>query len=100
MEKYRVRIYAHAQGDLEDIITYLNTLSPQAAEKEYALIIGKIASLADMPERCPNARDIFLRSKGYRYLIVENYLVFFVIREEIVQVRRIIYGSRNYQWLL
>lgn len=100
MGKYKIRIYSHAKMDLKDIVNYLNTLSPQAALRYYDKIVEKVSSLAEMPERCPFARDIALKAKGYRYLIVENYLVFFVIKDDIVQIRRIVYGKRNYEWLL
>ncbi|HWQ71221.1 MAG TPA: hypothetical protein VN370_02765 [Desulfitobacteriaceae bacterium] len=43
-----------------------------------------------MPERYPFVRDAALKSKGYRYLIAENYLVIFVIKANTVQIRRII----------
>jgi toxin ParE1/3/4 len=100
MGKYKIRIYSHAKMDLKDIISYLNTLSPQAAVRYYDLLIEKIGSLSEMPERCPFGRDVVLRAKGYRYLIVEGYVVFFVIKPDIVQIRRIVYGKRNYEWLL
>lgn len=100
MGKYKIRIYSNAKTDLKDIVSYLNTLSPQAALRYYDLIIEKIGSLAEMPERCPFVRDIVLKAKGYRYLNVENYLVFFVIEADTVQIRRILYGKRNYEWLL
>jgi hypothetical protein len=29
MGKYNIKIYSHAKKDLKDIISYLNTLSPQ-----------------------------------------------------------------------
>ena len=100
MGKYKIRIYSNAKIDLKDIISYLNTLSPQATIKYYDLIVEKIGSLAEMPERCPFVRDVALKAKGYRYLLVENYLVFFVIKADTVQIRRIIYSKRNYEWLL
>ncbi|HSV31844.1 MAG TPA: type II toxin-antitoxin system RelE/ParE family toxin [Atribacteraceae bacterium] len=100
MGKYKIRIYLHAKTDLKDIVSYLNTLSPQAAIKYYGLITEKISSLSEMPERCPFVRDVALKAKGYRYLIVENYIVFFVIKSDTVQIRRIIYGKRKYEWLL
>ena len=100
MGKYKIRIYPHAKTDLKDIISYLNTLSPQAAIRYYDLIIEKIGSLSEMPERCLFVRDVALKAKGYRYLIVESYVVFFVIKSDTVQIRRIIYGKRNYEWLL
>ena len=100
MGKYKIRIYSNAKMDLKDIVSYLNTLSPQAALRYYDLSVEQIGSLAEMPERCPFVRDVALKAKGYRYLIAENYLVFFVIKADTVQIRRIIYGKRNYEWLL
>jgi len=100
MGKYKIRIYSHAKTDLKDIVSYLNTLSPQAALRYYDLIVEKIGNLAEMPERSPFVRDVALKAKGYRYLIVESYMVFFVIKADTVQIRRIIYGKRNYEWLL
>lgn len=100
MGKYKIKIYAYAKTDLKDIVSYLNTLSPQAASRYYDLLVEKIGSLCEMPERCPFVQDVALKAKGYRYLIVENYLVFFVIKSDTVQIRRIVYGRRNYEWLL
>lgn len=100
MGKYKIKIYSNAKMDLKDIVSYLNTLSPQAAIKYYDLLIEEIGSLAEMPERCSFVRDVALKAKRYRYLIVENYLVFFVVKADMVQIRRIVYGKRNYEWLL
>jgi plasmid stabilization system protein ParE len=100
MDKYKIRIYPSAKTDLNEIISYLNTLSPQAALRYYDLIVEKISNLDQLPERCPFVRDVALKAKGYRYLIVENYLVFFVVKADTVQIRRIIYSRRNYDWLL
>ena len=100
MARYKVKIFYHAKLDLKDIVSYLNTLSPQSALRYYDLIVEKIGSLVEMPERCPLLRDVALKAKGYRYLIAENYLVLFVIKADTVQIRRIIYNKRNYEWLL
>lgn len=100
MDKYKIKIYSNAKMDLKDIVSYLNTLSPQAALRYYDWIVEKIGSLPEMPERCPFVQDVALKAKGYRYLIVENYLVFFVVKADMVQIRRILYRKRNYEWLL
>ena len=97
---YKVKIYSAAQKDFEEIIEYLNTLSPQAAIKYYDLIVEKINSLAQIPERCPLAKDLQLRVRGYRTLVIENYIVFYIIKEDLVQIHRILYGRRQYNWLL
>ena len=99
-EIYNVRIYPAAEQDLLDIIDYLNTLSPQTAMRYYDLLTEQIASLSAKPERCPHPRDLALTAKGYRYLIVKDYLVFYRIIGDTVQIHRILYGRRNYQALL
>jgi addiction module RelE/StbE family toxin len=100
MERYKVKIYPSAQQDLRDIVDYLNTLSPSAALRYYDKLTEEIASLSTMPERCPRPRDLALAAKGYRYLIVENYLIFYVVSGGTVQIRRILYGRRDYRALL
>ncbi|KGP75099.1 RelE/StbE family addiction module toxin [Desulfosporosinus sp. Tol-M] len=100
MEKYELKIFPSAEQDLRDVINYLNELSPQAALKIYDEIVDSIASLEQMPLRCSLAKNTVLRSKKYRLLIVQNYVVFFIVSGNIVQIRRILYGRRQYEFLL
>jgi toxin ParE1/3/4 len=100
MEKYKIKIYKSARKDLEDIIEYINTLSKTAALKQYDHIVEKIGSLSEMPARCTLLKNTHLCLKGYRTLIVDNYIVFFIVKGDTVQIRRILYGKRNYEWML
>ena len=100
MEQYEVRIFPSAQQDLLDVIDYLNTLSKEVALNYYDRLTNEISSLRIMPERCPRPRDLALAAKGYRYLAVGNYLVFYVVVGNIVQIRRILYARRDYKQLL
>lgn len=97
---YKVLIFPTARQDLLEIIEYLNTLSPQAALAYYDLLTEQIAGLSTMPHRCPRPRDLALAAKGYRYLIVKDYLVFYKVVEDTVQIHRILYGRRDYTALL
>lgn len=99
-EIYKVKIYPAAEQDFIDIIDYLNTLSPQAALRYFDLLTEEIASLSTMPERYLHPKDLALTAKGYRYLVVEDYLVFYMVVGDTVQIHRILYGRRNYQALL
>lgn len=98
--KYRIRIYPTAEQDLADVIEYLNTFSREAAVRYYDLLTEEIAGLAVMPERWPRPRDLALAAKGYRYLIVKDYLVFYMVVGDMVQIRRILYGRRDYKSIL
>ena len=100
MEQYETRIFPTAKQDLLDVIDYLNTLSRDSALKCYDRLVSEIASLSTMPERCPRPRDLALAAKGYRYLVVGNYLVFYVVAGNTVQIRRILYARRDYKKLL
>lgn len=100
MEKYELKIFPSAEQDLKDITDYLNELSPQAALKIYDEIIDSIASLGQMPLRCPLAKNTVLRAKEYRMLMVHNYVVFYVVNDNTVQIRRILYGRKRYEFLL
>ncbi len=97
---YKIKIYPAAEQDLAEIVAYLNTLSPDAALRYYDMLVEEIASLSTMPERCPHPRDLALTAKGYRYLIVKDYLVFYMVVGDTVQIRRILYGRRDYRSIL
>ena len=46
-------------------------------------------------------KDRRLTRQGYRILIVDSYLVFYVfLNNEMVEIRRIISGKRDYKFLL
>lgn len=100
MEAYKVRIFPAAQRDLQEIAEYLNTLSEEAALRYYDLLVSEIASLSAMPQRCPHPRDLPLAAKGYRYIQVKNYLVFYIASGDTVQIHRILYARRDYSRLL
>ena len=100
MKEYDIKIFSEAENDLDEIVDYLATLSEQAALKYYDLIIKKIGTLMTMPERCSLVKDVQLRLRGYRMLLAENYIVFFVINDKIVEIRRILYAKRQYEKLL
>ena len=97
---YEIRIYPAAQQDLMDIVDYLNTLDRKTALEYYDLIVSEIEGLAVMPERCPRPRDLALAAKGYRYLLVKNYMIFYVVSGSRIQIRRIIYARRDYRQFL
>ena len=100
MEQYNIRIYKKAQEDLEEIVKYLNQFYTKTAMKYYDLVIAEISKLTMNPKRCALVREEPLRRKGYRYLLVNNYIVFFVIKETTVQVRRILYNKQQYKTFL
>ena len=91
-----------AENDLDEVVEYLSNFSPNIARRYYDEIMVKALSLAFMPQRCPFVQDEALREKGYRWLFVRNYTIFYVIDEEnsVVDIRAIMYSGREYTALL
>ena len=102
MQEYNVVFSESAEDDLDAIVEYLSNFSPTIARRYYDEIMTKSLSLSFLPQRCPVVRDEKLRNKGYRYLFVRNYTVFFVVDEQnnIVDIRAIMYSHREYTALL
>lgn len=99
MKHYKLKILPAAQQDMQEIAGYVKTLSPDAALRLYDDIVEGIESLAEIPMRCALLKTPELRIKGYRGLHVKNYIVFFVILDDTVQIRRILYAKRQFKFL-
>ena len=102
MRKYRIVFSETADRDLDDIVAYLSSFSADTALRYYDELIRKSKSLNTMPERCPFVSDDELCEKGFRWLFVQNYTVFFVVEHDknAVDIRRILYAGRDYTALL
>lgn len=100
MENYNVKIYPIAKKDLLKIVEYINELSPEAALNQYDSLTGGIISLKNLPKSCPFLKNDNLKRRGYRFFIIDNYLVLFIIKDNEVQIRRIIYSKRKYDFLI
>lgn len=100
MEHYNIRIFNKAQEDLIEIVNYINQFYTDTALKYYDDIVNTIGTLSYMPERCPFVKDDILRLKEYRWIEVKNYIVFFIIKGETVEIRRILYHKRQYKDLI
>ncbi|MBU0649736.1 type II toxin-antitoxin system RelE/ParE family toxin [Patescibacteria group bacterium] len=40
-------------------------------------------------------RDDKLKSSGYRVLVIESYLAFYIVRGKTVEIHRVVHGSRS-----
>ena len=100
MGSYHVEYLPLAYEDLAEIFSYIATESPASAVNLLANVDEAIQHLEEFPEMGAIARNRRLAKKGYRIIVVEDYLIFYVILEEIIEIRRIVSGRRNYLKLL
>jgi len=98
--KFTLRILGPAEDDLVEAVTFIAADNPSAAEALLTKIEKGLAALTELPQigRAPD--DAELIRMGYRYLIIEDYLIFYTIGERTILVHRIMHGARNYRNLL
>jgi len=99
-DKYTIRLLQAAEEDFKEIITYIALDNPTAAESTANKIEKSLSNLSHYPliGKIPVEKE--LASMGYRFLIVQNYLIFYTVEENNVWVHRIIHGARDYLGLL
>lgn len=98
--KYTVRLLKVAEEDFKEVITYIALDNLSAAETTANKIEKRLSNLAAHPflGKIPDEEE--LGSIGYRFLVVQNYLIFYTIEEQVILVHRIIHGARDYLNLL
>jgi toxin ParE1/3/4 len=97
---YEIRYLKTAEKDLEEIFDYILSDRPTAAVSILEKFDQSIARLGLNPKLGVVPKEDRLKDLGYRMLIIDNYLVFYVIKGKTVQIRRIIHGARQYNHLI
>jgi len=89
-----------AEEDLSEAITFIAADNSAAAMALIEKFEKSLDDLARHPRMGRVPDDSNLMQMGYRYLVVENYLVFYVIEARAVIIHRILHSARNYRDLL
>lgn len=93
--KYTLRYLPIAVDDLISIFDWISGDSPYNAGKFIEKLDRYILNLKNHPFLGRIPGDEKLKNFGYRILIIESYLVFYMVRDMTVEIHRIIHGSRN-----
>ena len=99
VSRYKIEYLPVAEEDLLEIFDFIREDNPRAASAFIDRIDESISQLAGFPKLGTVPNDGRLRRLGYRMLIIDDYLVFYVILGDTVEIRRIIHGSRRYSFL-
>ncbi|OXS54445.1 addiction module toxin RelE [Cohnella sp. CIP 111063] len=99
-KKLPIKYLPSASQDITDIIEYISVDNPPAALNLLNLFDEKISTLAYFPHSGPIPNDKRLQLLNYRMLVVDNYLVFYVVYLEFIEIRRVLHGKRKYGFLL
>ena len=99
MDKYSVMLYPRAFRDIDDIYTYiaLEKMSPENAKGQTDRIWDAVKSLEQLPESHQDRLVGRFAGKGYKQLIVDNYIIIFKIDKEQnrVYIVTVQYQGRN-----
>jgi toxin ParE1/3/4 len=98
--KYTLRYLPIAQKDLIAIFDFIAQGSPNHALSFVEKLEERIGQLERHPMLGRIPRHPRLREDGYRVLIAESYLVFYIVRGQDVEVHRIVHGSHNLDHLI
>ena len=98
--KYSLQFTRAASEDFDRIYDYINNALNAAgsAKKLMAEIEDKVMKLCDFPKMYPYSDDLHLKQKGYRKLVVENYIILYLVSDEDKQVvvSRAFYQGMDY----
>ncbi len=103
-KNYGLKFAQIAEEDLDEIYSYISTklFAEMAAVNLMDKIENAIKRLTRFPFSCSLVSDKLLKNRGYRKLIVDNYIVFYLVKEaeQHVIIMRILYGASKYQDVL
>ena len=95
-----VRLLEPAQAELEEIARlYLSLAGAGSARRITDRIYDGLEQLARFPLSGPPVRDFELRSAGYRFLVIEKYILIYRLLESTVVVYHIFDGRSDYPTL-
>jgi len=101
---YSLKFTPKAYDDLDEIYSYISTklFAEVVAFNLMDKIEIEINRLTEFPFSCSLVLDEPLKSRGYRKLIIDNYIIFYLLNEveKQVVIMRILYGATNYQNVL
>jgi toxin ParE1/3/4 len=96
LPEYAIRLLRIAEEDLADIVLYIAAHRPSAADRIASKVEKNLRLLLRNPHLGRVPSDRHLMELGYRYLIVEDYLIFYTIEDTDILVHRILHGARDY----
>ena len=99
-KKYEVVVTPSAQKDLTEIKSYFTNVLKTSSNSIFEKFLEQVKILKVHPFTYKVHQDPLLKLVGYRIIPIDNYLMFYVIKSNIVQIHRVLYAKRSYLQLL
>ena len=99
MDDYKILLYPQAYRDIEEIYLYITLVkyAPEIAKEQTDRIWSAIRSLSSFPYSHQDHLEGKYAGKGYKQLLIDNYIAIYKIDEDkkAVEVITIQYSGRN-----
>lgn len=99
MDKYKIKLNAKAYRDLEEIFDYISNelQAPENAQRQTDRLWNALKTLDIFPQSHQERNTGKYAGKGYRQLLIDNYVAIFKIDDsnKIVNIVTIQYQGRN-----
>ena len=99
MGTYKVEFLQSAIDDLEEIVLYIAKDSSKSAMELHDKIIESATRLEELPKLGRLIPDKKLRQSGFRFIVIDKYLLFYKIYNEEINILRVLRGDRDYPFL-
>ncbi len=96
--RHRIKYSPAAVDDMDEIFSYISRDNTTAAETMLEKIdrgIGRLTEHPHMGSVLSNEEYALIQS-GYRFIVIQPYLVFYRIMGDTVVIHRILHGRRDY----
>jgi len=97
---FRVRLLSIAEEDFTEIISFIAADNTKAVLNLADKIEKNLELLSENPLLGKSPVDSDLKFLGYRYLIIDNYIIFYTIEKRTILIHRILHSARNYKSLI
>ena len=95
---FRLKFSNYLYDDVASSINYIKYVlqNSNAAQRLKNEIKYSYKKIKENPYIYPVVPVEYLASKGYRFIMVKNHMLFFRIKEDIINVERFLYGPRDW----
>ena len=102
MYNYDIQYSKESKQDLIEIKKYIKEIlqEPETSHKLITRIRKEIETLKANPEIYAIIDEDMIRNLEIRKLIIDNYIVFYRIKKDKIQIVRVMYGRRDWVKLL
>jgi plasmid stabilization system protein ParE len=99
---YKLNFSKKFKEDVTQTVNYIkHTLqAPVASERLKAEIKNSYKIIKETPFIYPVVPDDYLASLGFRFTMVKNYMLFYIVEEKQIKIIRFLYGHRDWMNIL